>query len=86
MNPNKLEETITSLGKALESLSKEMKAEQDQLRAKMAIEMPEFVSEYDELMKGVWKGEKKAPEIAAWWKKYDHILKTKSQKNDLNKK
>ena len=86
MNPNKLEEIAANLEKSMKALLQELKPAQDMAKAKIQQEAPEFVAEYDKLIKDVLQGKKKAVDVAEWWKKYDHILKAKSAQNDLNKK
>ena len=78
--------TLNSLEKTLQELLKQIETDETKLKARIKGEMPEFVKEYEDLMAEVWRGEKGAAEIAAWWSKYEHVLKTKSAKTDLNNK
>jgi len=78
--------TLKSLENTLHELLAQMDKEEKPLKARIKKEMPEFLNEYEALMAEVWRGEKGAAEIAAWWSKYEHVLKTKSAKTDLNTK
>ena len=85
INGHDLKGGIEALSEALKTMLPEMKRQQEILRAKMLKEMPEFVAEYDALMKDVWSGKKTAEDVAKFMQKYHHVLKSKGG-NDLNKK
>ena len=86
INGHDLKGGIEAISEALKTMLPELKKQQDFLRAKMLKEMPEFVKDYDALMVDVWEGRKTAEDVAKFMQKYNHALRNKGGKNDLNNK